>query len=254
MSYGILFALLILVMVARLRLTFRDQGARAGDLIVIGALPLLSLVFLEVSPAWFALLVLFPLTAFLMRWTEGLAGRRNYWRLVTLILYVVVLAVLCSPLGGLSVNSLPVAVVELVEHALIPGVTMNDANVLRVELYIFGIVAVLNEMNILLRYLLQLLQLEPREEASGAPPGKGDVDEQEYNTGRVIGMLERIFVYVFVLAGQYAAIGFILAAKGVARFREFENRTFAEYVLIGTLLSTLLAFFVGYFVRWTAGA
>lgn len=254
MSYGILFALLILVMTARLRLTFRDQGAHAGDLIVIGVLPLLSLVFLKISPAWFALLVFFPLTAFLMHWTESLAGRRNYWRLVTLILYVVVLAVLCSPLGGLSVNSLPAEFAEFVESVLMPGGSMNDSNLLRTELYIFGIVAVLNEMNILLRYLLQLLQLEPKEEASDASSDQGDVDEQEYNTGRVIGMLERIFVYVFVLAGQYAAIGFILAAKGVARFREFENRTFAEYVLIGTLLSTLLAFFVGYFVRWAAGA
>lgn len=252
MSYAILFALLILVMVARLRLTFRDQGAHAGDLVVIGALPLLSLVFLEPGPAWFALLVFFPLTAFLMRWTEGLAGRRNYWRLVTLILYVVVLAVLCSPLGGLRANSLPVELAGILERVLIPGWSMHGADLLRVELYVFGIVAVLNEMNILLRYLLQILQLEPKEEGSGAPPGKGDVDEQEYNTGRVIGMLERIFVYVFVLAGQYAAIGFILAAKGVARFRQFENRTFAEYVLIGTLLSTLLAFFVGYFVRWAA--
>ncbi|HEX6982721.1 MAG TPA: hypothetical protein VF181_08160 [Balneolaceae bacterium] len=43
-------------------------------------------------------------------------------------------------------------------------------------------------------------------------------DEGEYNTGRLIGMLERIFVFLFVLFNQYTAIGFILAAKGVARF------------------------------------
>jgi len=53
-------------------------------------------------------------------------------------------------------------------------------------------------------------------------------------------MLERIFIYIFAIAGQFAAIGFILTAKGVVRYKEFTDRTFAEYVLIGTLLSALL--------------
>ncbi len=250
MSYDILLALLFLVILARLRLTFRDDGARTADLVTIGAAPLGSLVFLEIGPAWFALLAFFPGMAFLMRWTEGLEDGRNYWRLLSLAIYVVVLAVLCSPAGGLDTNTLPAAIVHSLGSELLPARSINDAGLLRVELYLFGLVLVLNEMNILLRHLLQLLQLEPKEDQDGAGPGGGEVDEQEYNTGRVIGMLERIFVYVFVLAGQYIAIGFILAAKGVARFREFENRTFAEYVLIGTLLSTLLALFVGHFVRW----
>lgn len=250
MSYGILLALLLLVILARLRLTFRDDGARTADLVVIGGLPMVSLVFLEITPAWFVLLVFLPAMAFLMRWTESLGDRRNYWRLLNLMIYVVVLAVLCSPAGGLGANALPAALVDSVENMLMPEGSINEVRLFDVELYLFGLVLVLNEMNILLRHLLQLLQLEPKEEQAGAVPDDGDVDEQEYNTGRVIGMLERIFVYVFVLAGQYIAIGFILAAKGVARFREFENRTFAEYVLIGTLLSTLLALFVGQFVRW----
>jgi hypothetical protein len=75
-----------------------------------------------------------------------------------------------------------------------------------------------------------------------------ETDEREYNTGRLIGILERIFVFIFVLLGQYTAIGFILAAKGVARFQDFKSRTFAEYVLIGTLLSTLFAMIAGYLV------
>jgi len=40
-----------------------------------------------------------------------------------------------------------------------------------------------------------------------------------------------------------------LAAKGVVRYPEFGNRNFAEYILIGTLLSVLLAMGVGFVVR-----
>jgi len=251
MSYGILLPLLILVILARLRLTFRDDGARTADLAIIGALPLLSLVFLEINTAWFALLLFFPLMAVLMRWTERRTHSRSFWRLVTLLLNVAVLIVLCSPLGGLSTNSLPGIVVDRAAELLAPGRAVDHAALVRVGLHVLGLMLVLNESNIVLRYLLQVLQLEPRGQADDKPTG-GGVDEREYNTGRVIGILERIFVYVFVLAEQYTAIGFILAAKGVARFHELENRTFAEYVLIGTLLSTLLAAFVGYFINWAA--
>lgn len=251
MSYGILLPMLILVILARLRLTFRDDGARPEDLMIIGALPLTALVFLEINAAWFALLLFFPLMALLLRWTERRAAGRDFWRLGTLALYVAALVVLCSPLGGLNTNHLPDAIVDGVAELLAPGRSLGRAALLQPALYILGLMLVLNESNIVLRYLLQVLQLQPKRESGDAAAG-GPVDEREYNTGRVIGMLERIFVYVFVLAGQYAAIGFILAAKGVARFHELENRTFAEYVLIGTLLSTLLAALVGYFVAWAA--
>jgi ABC-type proline/glycine betaine transport system permease subunit len=77
-----------------------------------------------------------------------------------------------------------------------------------------------------------------------------DIDEDEFNTGRLIGMLERIFIFLLVIFNQYAAIGFIIAAKGVTRFKELENRNFAEYILIGTLLSALSAVLVGLLVRF----
>ena len=35
--------------------------------------------------------------------------------------------------------------------------------------------------------------------------------------------------------------GFVLAAKSFARFKELDKREFAEYVLIGTLISMILA-------------
>jgi hypothetical protein len=55
--------------------------------------------------------------------------------------------------------------------------------------------------------------------------------------------------HLFVLLNKYAAIGFIITVKGVARFKDFEERTFAEYVLIGTLLSALFSIVVAYIVK-----
>jgi hypothetical protein len=49
---------------------------------------------------------------------------------------------------------------------------------------------------------------------------------------------------------QHSAIGFVLAAKAFARFKELEDREFAEYVLIGTLLSSSVAVAIGILVRF----
>ena len=55
--------------------------------------------------------------------------------------------------------------------------------------------------------------------------------------GAWIGLLERALVFAFVLAGQVTAIGFLIAAKSVLRFRYASERSTSEYVIIGTLAS-----------------
>lgn len=58
--------------------------------------------------------------------------------------------------------------------------------------------------------------------------------------GSYIGMLERLFVFSFVLLNQWEAIGFLLAAKSIFRFGDLtkaSDRKLTEYILIGTLLS-----------------
>ena len=64
------------------------------------------------------------------------------------------------------------------------------------------------------------------------------------NAGRVIGNMERMLTLVFVMLGQYEAIGFLLAAKSLLRFRETDTVK-SEYVLVGTLLSFGIAILVG---------
>ena len=68
--------------------------------------------------------------------------------------------------------------------------------------------------------------------------------------GTWIGVLERVLIFLFVLIGQYEAIGLLVAAKSIIRLREGE-RKMGEYVLIGTLLSILVAILAGLAVsRW----
>lgn len=68
------------------------------------------------------------------------------------------------------------------------------------------------------------------------------------NAGRYIGILERLLVFLFILLGQWAVIGFLLAAKSVFRFGDLtraRDRKLTEYILIGTLLSFSMAIGVG---------
>lgn len=59
-------------------------------------------------------------------------------------------------------------------------------------------------------------------------------------TGAFIGTLERYIILILLFFNQYSAIGLVLTAKSIARYHELENKEFAEYYLIGTLLSTFI--------------
>jgi hypothetical protein len=59
--------------------------------------------------------------------------------------------------------------------------------------------------------------------------------------GSTIGILERLLVCVFILTGSDVAVGFVVAAKTLARFKQLDDREFAEYYLLGTLASVAVA-------------
>lgn len=68
------------------------------------------------------------------------------------------------------------------------------------------------------------------------------------HAGKYIGMLERLFVLVFIILGRWEGIGLLITAKSVFRFndlKESNNRKLTEYILIGTLLSFGLAIGTG---------
>lgn len=70
------------------------------------------------------------------------------------------------------------------------------------------------------------------------------------NAGKWIGMVERIIILVFVYYGQYAAIGLLVAAKGIIRFNEKDRQEIkTEYLVIGTLMSIGLAIITGLLLK-----
>lgn len=69
------------------------------------------------------------------------------------------------------------------------------------------------------------------------------------NAGKYIGILERLFVFGFIISGHFEAVGFLLGAKSIFRFgdlRDSGDRKLTEYVLIGTLVSFGIAMLTGW--------
>jgi len=69
--------------------------------------------------------------------------------------------------------------------------------------------------------------------------------ENALKGGRILGPIERWFVFTMALSGQFVAIGAIVAAKGIVRFPEISrddaDGNKAEYVLVGSFASWFLA-------------
>lgn len=83
-------------------------------------------------------------------------------------------------------------------------------------------------------------------------PEKKAKDNSLENAGNYIGILERLFIFCFVLTHHFEAIGFLLAAKSIFRFGDLKaakDRKLTEYVLIGTLLSFGIALLIGLLVQ-----
>ncbi|NPV70152.1 MAG: DUF3307 domain-containing protein [Firmicutes bacterium] len=73
-------------------------------------------------------------------------------------------------------------------------------------------------------------------------------------SGAYIGVLERAILLTLVLANSISSIGFVIAAKSLSRLREMEKQNFAEYYLIGTLTSALIALGTGIAVKALIGS
>ncbi len=74
--------------------------------------------------------------------------------------------------------------------------------------------------------------------ATGSVQGAG---KKEPPVGSVIGKLERLIIVILVICNQIGAIGFVLTAKSLARYKQLDNQSFAEKYLVGTLGSTAIA-------------
>ena len=87
----------------------------------------------------------------------------------------------------------------------------------------------------------------PRDD--GQIHGERVVPPPPARVGATIGVLERLLIVTFILVGAESAIGLVVAAKTIARFRQLDDRDFAEYYLLGTLASVSVAIVTGLIAR-----
>ncbi|NWQ43724.1 DUF3307 domain-containing protein [Bacillus sp. EB106-08-02-XG196] len=73
--------------------------------------------------------------------------------------------------------------------------------------------------------------------------------KHDLSRGKLIGYLERLLVLVLTFYSAYPAIGFIVAAKSIARFKQMDDRNWAEYFLLGTLTSMFIGITLGILLR-----
>lgn len=132
-----------------------------------------------------------------------------------------------------------IGVVLLYENKNIPAFwTINEFWIL-----LTGILLLTKPTSILIKTIISIW----------APESKIDnKDNSLIAAGNYIGILERLFVFGFILTNHFEAIGFLLAAKSIFRFgdlKEAKDRKLTEYVLIGTLISFGIAILAGLLVQ-----
>ena len=79
------------------------------------------------------------------------------------------------------------------------------------------------------------------------------IEEGLRNAGKFIGYMERIIIMIMVLTSNIAGIGFLFTAKSILRIGKLtdsKNKKEAEYIILGTFLSFVLALVWSYFVHY----
>ncbi len=88
--------------------------------------------------------------------------------------------------------------------------------------------------------------------AAGHPPtpvAPGGGTTSPAMVGRAIGVFERLLITMLVLAQAEAAVALVVGVKTIARYRQLDDRSFAEYYLLGTLASVSIGIGTGLLAR-----
>jgi hypothetical protein len=242
------FFMVNVVLASRLVYLFRDGPLTVGGLLFLFSVQVVGLLAFQPGIAWAILLCVLLLNGYVFHRLEKGRNPVTGFRLLSLAIQIVLLSVFFSPWIGISFNNELLSSLAGIGRFSLVVPLLEKISRPWTSVVLMGALLVSNEANHLLRLLLAGLRVGPQALA-GDNSTMTAADRREYNTGRVIGILERIIIYVAVLTNQIAAIGLVLAVKGLARFKEMDHRPFAEYVLVGTLLSLLLAVFVALLVK-----
>lgn len=136
-----------------------------------------------------------------------------------------------------------VSLIGIAYWLVVSNVTINEWRVIKdffnvigisesiIISWMLGLLIIHKPANIAIQKLLMIYKPKNNEEAK----------QNNNNAGRFIGTVERIIMLIFLSIGQYSSIGLVLTAKSIARYdRISKEKDFAEYYLLGTLISTVI--------------
>lgn len=171
----------------------------------------------------------------------------SYWLSITIIVFSHLIIDLIKLNLDDKVNPRLLFAVDQLLHLTIIGVVVmaNTPNKIEFEkiysieslLLILAILTITFVSSIVMKIIMSKWDLE--EDKS---------EDSLKNAGKYIGILERLFVFGFILLNQWSAIGLLIAAKSVFRFGDLsraKDRKLTEYILIGTLMSFGIAISIG---------
>ncbi|MBP7784418.1 MAG: hypothetical protein KA064_00300 [Firmicutes bacterium] len=170
-------------------------------------------------------------------WLGSYAGSCLAWLQLTPMLLILGIAALTSRWVAFAPGALSMAVWRATGAVFCSGAGMTP---LRLAAVFAAFVFLGSPSNHIVRCMLG--------KGAGAISQEDDTypDPATVRAGRAIGTLERWIMTIFLALGQYSAMGLTLTAKSIVRFSKIEkDPAFAEYYLLGTLYSMLLALLVG---------
>ncbi|ATP40317.1 hypothetical protein CSE16_09810 [Solibacillus sp. R5-41] len=79
------------------------------------------------------------------------------------------------------------------------------------------------------------------------------ISDSPPKAGMWIGVLERNLILILCVSNNLSSIGFLIAMKALTRFKQFDDKSFSEYYLIGTMLSVILGITAGFVMNFIWG-
>ena len=241
-----------LLMLSRIGYTFDDDRLDLKQLPYYLIVQVIGLATLTINHAWAGLLISVIIANAMIIYWERKTRNPRIVRVISLLGFTIIYTSFVSLSGQITFSPVFISWVKSVNDSF--SIVENLIELSRINTYTLGLLFLLNESNTIIRQLFDWIKISPdplentAAEVDVSPPADKYIKIDEYKSGRVIGILERLFVYFAVVLNEYSIIGFILAAKAFARFKELEKKAYAEYVLIGTLASILIAFVAASFI------
>ena len=242
------------ITIARLLFQWSDKPVdiKKGALMLAFEIVLLSPVF---SHYWLILLLFLISLQIIIILTESYSKPKYKARTIQLLYFVFFSACFWShadPASGF--NNTALSLFQFCKNNLLFMSVVSNRQLEHYFIYLAGALLLINEVNNLIRFILESFRIiqpagnEPISPLNIVVPKTG-VTREELNRGRLIGIFERVLIFVFTITGNLTLIGFILTAKIFTRYKRLDDQAFAEYVLIGTLLSSSFSLIAGLVVK-----